>query len=165
VRQADPFVGQLVAVQDVQGLVDTDQIGNPRDAIDLQHPLRILLPLIEGAAGQTAQQFARFLVAQLPGRRQTEKSLQRRAGQAFAFRLRSQIDGGGRLEAAFGIGVGGSHDLLLLWIYYTPFQENQACPVNPAPSASRALHRRYIRAASRKAMAADNAPSSAMTAA
>src|SRR5690606_16353423 len=44
VGKLHPLVGELVAVEDVQRLVDADEVGDARDAVDLEDALRILLP-------------------------------------------------------------------------------------------------------------------------
>src|SRR5690606_10885748 len=94
-----------------------DQVGNAGEAVDLEHPVGVLLPVVEGAARQAAQQVAGLVVAQLPGVGQAEEARQRRARQALAFGPGIQVDELRRLEAAGRVGVGEAHGK-------TPYSEN-----------------------------------------
>ena len=76
VGKLDPLVGELVAVEDVQGLVGADKVGNPGDAVDLKDTIRVLLPLVISAARESAEELAGVLVAQLPAPDNLEEATQ-----------------------------------------------------------------------------------------
>src|SRR5690606_9870154 len=82
------------------------QVGDAGDAIDLEHAIRVLLPFVEGAAGEPAEELARVLVAQLPGLGESAEAFQGRAREALALGADVKVDRDGGLEAALGVGVG-----------------------------------------------------------
>jgi hypothetical protein len=109
VGEVDPFVGELVAVQDVQGFVDAEQVGDAGDAVDFQHPRGVLLPFVERGRRQAAEQLARILVAHLPGGGQAEKAF-RADSDSRSRSERAEVDQHRRFEAALGVGVREAHE-------------------------------------------------------
>ena len=83
VRQLNPLIGELLAVEDVQGLENPCQQRNPRQPILVECATRFFLPFIKSAIRDASQQLPRVFIAQLPKLSNFQERLYRRRAQSL----------------------------------------------------------------------------------
>src|ERR1700760_4301891 len=93
IGKANPFIGERLAVENVESLEDSDQVGNAVHLVGIENlASRVLLHFEVRTVGHAAQQFAYLFAAQFPALRDVEQGFEAGCAEALALLFRTQVD-------------------------------------------------------------------------